>query len=249
MDRLDCSSRKAAFQSVAHIAGVTEADLWQTLVSCSDDHLLAEARFTGRTVEDVLARHVLGQSVEEFSPPREIVWFHGTRLSRETNFSMGLLPLKKCLPHLEYVVEQLAREVGVTIDEIQKGERSASHVTKLALIEKIGPYGSLFREVGVHPTGAHGDFLDSPEIVCDLARSIGGARAEEILDLYRLRAARCVVWFIGREPRSNALTSAIKYVHAIAQNDDEPGHSNTCFDGHGQAVPSADIVKVEWLDG
>jgi hypothetical protein len=126
---------------------------------------------------------------------------------------------------------------------------TGSHSVKLTLADKSGPYGSLLRETVVTPTGAHRDFLASPEIVYDLAHSIAGPRAAEVLDLYRARTNRCVVWFANREPRSDVIKHALAYVHHVVRGDDDPGFWNTSFNGGGVGVPASDIVKVEWIDG
>jgi hypothetical protein len=86
-----------------------------------------------RPFEDVLAREILGGWPEELVAPDEVVWFHGTRLPAPTDFSDGLLPFKTCLPHLNDVVEQLARETGVPDQLLHKGEVSGSLEMKLTL--------------------------------------------------------------------------------------------------------------------
>jgi hypothetical protein len=126
---------------------------------------------------------------------------------------------------------------------------SASHSIKLRLADHSGPYGSLLREVVVRPTGAHRDFLDTPEIVYDLAQFVGGSAASRIREMYRSRTRRCIVWFIGREHRPDVLKHALMYVHHAVRGENDPGHWNTCFNGGGKGIPREDILKVEWLDG
>jgi hypothetical protein len=248
MSRLDCSAPNPAIASLATLLGVGERELVRRLDSVDEASLLHESRRTRRPPEDALTRCIAGSWPEDIAPPAEVVWFHGTRLSRSTDFREGLLPFNATLPRLTSAVEELALEVGVARVRLHMGEMSGSHSMKVALGARSGPYGSLLRETVVRPTGAHRDFLDTPEIVFDLAHSVGGTSAPAILDLYRQRTCRCVVWFVARDPRRDVTKFALMYAWSCAQSSDDPGYWNTCFNGGGIAVPSSDIVKIEWLD-
>ena len=196
-------------------------------------------------------RQVVGAWPEEFPPPEEIVWFHGTRLPQSTDFNQGLLPFKATLPRLTETIENLAIEAGVPRDFLHQGDMSGSHSMKLMLADRSGPYRFLLlRDVVVRPSGAHRDYLDTPEIVLTyLAHSVGGESTAQILDLLRNRTSRCVVWFVGRERREDVLKHALMYVYRVIHSDGDPNHWNTCFNGDGKTVPFRDILKVEWLDG
>ena len=88
----------------------------------------------------------------------------------------------------------------------------------------------------------------NPEIVYDLAHSVGGEHADEILALYRSRTYRCIVRFVSCEPRADVIKRALAYVHHAIHGDDEPAFWNTCFDGEGKAVPVEQILSLEWLE-
>lgn len=242
-----CSSPDAALESVAEVVGVRSTELLIRIRSCSCEAVLDTASANGRPFEEALAWDVLGNWPDALPCPDETVWFHGTRLPRETQFENGLLPLRDTLPDLTGVVSRLAREVGVSEQDIDSGQVSGSHSTKLVLIDTSGPYGSLLRTTVVHPTGAHRDFLDAPEIVIDLARSIAGSRAEEVLEMYRSQTRSCVVWFLGRESRRDVIVRSLAYIHDAMGENDDPGFWNTCFNGGGLRVLRSDIVRIEWL--
>lgn len=231
------------------VLGLSEPALADSLRACSEHSLLAESDRARRAPEDALMRQIVGAWPEDFPPPQEIVWFHGTRLPRSTDFREGLLPFTASLPGLIETVERLAIEVGVPHELLHKGEMSGSHSMKLALADESGPYGSLLRDVVLRPTGAHRDFLDTPEIVYDLAHSVGSTGAAQIIELYRRRTSRCVVWFIGRDRRQDVLKHALMYTYRVIHADGDPNHWNTCFNGRGKTVSFDDILNVEWLDG
>lgn len=249
MHRLECSSPRRAGESIAHLLGVPVNQVIDRLRECSDINCERQSRMLCRPFEEVVAEHVLGVWPETVSSECEAVWFHGTRLAPGTDFREGLLPFKDCLPTLTTQIEALAVEVGMSAHEMNKGPVSLSHSAKLAMRDRSGPYASLLREAVVRPTGNHCDFLVNPEIVYDLAERIGGARANEILALYRARTRPSVVWFVGVVSQGHALMHALMYVRSAELADGDPLHWNTCFDGQGRPVPRADILKVEWLDG
>ena len=95
--------------------------------------------------------------------PTETLWFHGTRVPRDTDFSEGLLPLADRLPVLEAEIEGLALELGLPSERLRQGEVNPSYGAKLGLVGKTGPNGCLLRESVLRPVGAQRNYLDSPE--------------------------------------------------------------------------------------
>lgn len=247
MVRLDCSTVELTLVSLARL-GRRDADaLRAQLAALSEEALNDDARRDQRPHEEVLAKLIFGVSAEDISQPDETIWFHGTRVARDTDFSDGLLPLDEVLPSLRAQIQTLAYEVGVPRDGRPHGEMSGSHSAKLDLLGRSGPNGSLLRDAVVAPSGAQRDYLFCPEIVEDLAEHMGGPHASDVLDLYRRRTHPCIVWFVSRDKRPDAISRALMYAWASVNEDEDPGFWNTCFEGWGRKVPFADIVRVEWL--
>lgn len=249
MNRLDCSDRDAAIDSVARLAGLGPSDLLRRLKHCSFEEMAARATDEGCAPEDVLPKLILGGRLVVPSRPVEVMWFHGTRVIRATEFKNGLLPMAACLPGLVQMVEQLAVEAGLAVSDLNKGQKSSSQIGKLSVAGQSGPYASLIREHVVHPQISDHNYLDGPEMVVDLAQSVAGPYAPRVLDLYRSKTAPCIVWFLGLSAIEDVLACAMRYIYAVVHDEPDPAEWNTCFDGGGQAVPASRILKREWLDG
>jgi hypothetical protein len=244
---LDCSSVEVAKASVAVVVQMSVSDLTARLESFDSDSYLRDHPDEVFDYETVLAFHVVGRGRTAVSHPDEIVWFHATRVPRDTNFrSRGLLPLKACISDLHEHVTSIARELGI---ERNVGETSGSYAAKLNRLNIQGPSASLLMDAAVNPGSTHRNFLESPEIVEDIAREIAGFEpANDILNRYRESTEACVVSFRSREARPDVVSRTLAYLHSSMRGGSDPVFWNTCFDGAGQAVPPADIVDVQWIE-
>jgi hypothetical protein len=242
---LDCSSVTSATETLAVVLGISTSELVGRLRAFDDEAYRRDHPEEFFWYENVLASEVLPRRADDIAPPDEVVWFHATRVPRESRFqSEGLLPLRDCIDGLRRDVTLIARDLGIAGSE---GTISGSFAAKRSRLEVQGPSASLLRDAAVNPGTTHRNFLESPEIVEDIAMEIGGPRFEEILARYKAKTTPCLVSFRSEDARPDVVVRALAYLHSTIRGGSDPVFWNTCFDGEGRRVPPADIVQVEWL--
>jgi hypothetical protein len=242
MRRLDCSDSESTRHSLSEVLNVLPETLQCRILSFDFNKVSA-----GRPLDlgEALVQEVCGSDVSSAPTPDEIIWFHATRVQQEPQFAAdGLLPLKTCLGKIENGIRDMALARGFTL---KKCAPSFSYASKLGSLAKQGPCASLLREAAEKPGSEHCNFLDAPEIVVDICQHLFGNEADAVLEEYRNHTRPCVVSFVSRAVRGDVIGRALWYLHDCMLNKEERTFSNTCFDGHGIAVPSVDIVAVDWL--
>jgi hypothetical protein len=245
LTELECRSPERALSSLAGVLGIDAAQLRASLeqerVDTAFTRDLAQFGYDELVWARIVAR--LGGDV---GAQAQVVWFHATRVPRDTPFQRrGLLPLKDCLGGLRQRVEHLARTLRIPLGT---GVANGSYCSKLAALERQGPCAVLLRDAALGQ-GKTRNFLKAPEIVEDLAEAVGGARAADILAEYQRTTLPCLVTFRTQDSRTALARAALAYCHAWLHGDEDPLFWNRCFDGQGQAVPPSDLLSVEWLDG
>lgn len=246
---LDCGSPESALSSVALLIGADPLMLRQELRRLRlDDH----DNRVSRGVElphDVLWSEIVGPTTPQ-PLPDAVVWFHGTRVPRNTTFEEGLQPLGVRLPQIRESLHRLMVEHGI-------GERDASQPggnSEFLLNHKSGdpmlwgPFGQLVRESVVRPTGVIHDYLRAPEIVEDLAGTLAGSGGARLLAEFRRSTVPCVVSFSSTEQRGDVAAIALLYCYLNTWGCAPDIEGNTCYDGGGRAISSCDIIAVDFLD-
>ncbi len=245
MTTLECRSPEGALLSLAQILGINATQLRARLEQERVDAAFTRD-LTQFAYDELVWARVVARLGSDVGAQAQVVWFHATRVPRDTPFQQcGLLPLKDCLGGLRQRVEALAGALRIPLDA---GVANASYGFKLAALEKQGPCAFLLRDAALG-LGKTRNFLKTPEIVEDLAEAVGGARAAEILAEYQRTTPQCLVTFRTRDSRAVIARCALAYCHAWLHGDEDPLFWNRCFDGRGQAVPPSDLLSIEWLDG
>jgi hypothetical protein len=245
MVTMECRSLDGAIGSVASLLAMPPPELQRRLEQFDFDAHCARHAGTFPDFEDVLARNIAGFRCEDIRAPDETIWFHATRVRRTTAFrEEGLLPLKECLLPLRAEVQNIVGELGI----VSTGAGyTSSYLSKLGQLKIEGPCAFLLREAPLRGSRSDRKYLESPEIVEDIANELAPGRANEVLDAYRTRTAPCIVAFRAYEARTDVAVRALAYCYAALHASEDPFRWNTCFWGRGCAIAATDIVDVEWL--
>lgn len=243
---LSCESLHAALQTASPFLGVSASDLEQRLRAVQHDRLISCPGNGWTDPHDAVVREALGVDPSSLPHVEEQTWFHATRIRPGTTFSEGLLPTNQALPNLEAFLAKLALSVTEVGDPCIDDGAPARLSNKRRGGSLTGPYASLIRDVAVRPSSSRDFTGQPPEAVEELAYELDPRRSRAICAAY-LRATRgCVVWFVGRDDRASLLCRAVYYAYLKLHGAGlEP--ANTCYDGGGYRVASADIVRVEYL--
>jgi hypothetical protein len=112
-----------------------------------------------------------------------------------------------------------------------------------------GPYAMLVRKSAFNASemGNH-DYLTLPEIIEEVCWSYQEQFSESIQAEIMASLRPCIVKFEDRSgTRTDVIGPVLRYCHCKAWNNELHIHTNTCFDGQGEAVPFEAIQKIDYL--
>jgi len=234
---LDCTSPETAAISLAEIFSTTEAELLS---------LLDVIRPCGgnRPIENVIYEQVRGR----FGPPGyplKVTWFHGTRVEDHRLFLQhGILPKSKAIEFIKPRLKELANGL------VAEGDNPFSLSTMAKQGEHDeGPFAFLIRDVAIHEPGAHHNYLQSPEIVEDLAGALLGRKYEVLVKRFQAITKPCLVTFRA-ESQGHEISHALWYLKQISDGHppiEAADGANTCFCGNGRAILPDQIRSIEQL--
>lgn len=231
---LNCESSEAALTSLGKILGAVPGKLLDRLRSSKIDvNDLADE------VEEKLANQFLPEAIGlDYS----VCWFHGTRLHRShTILTDGLLPMHMVEPRLRTLLQTLSAG-------LERRGSSRFATSKVFKPPCEGPFGMLCRTAVVSPAGLNGSYIFRPELVDDIAGELLGENFRALTDRFSNESDPYVVHFVGA-PTESTLKKALRYVYEtqIESRDDveSAASSNTCFDGGGEVILPAQIIRIE----
>jgi hypothetical protein len=251
---LDCESVETAVDSLAGILKMEPEELIQKLRGFEFDRLPEKARHRA-PFQDLLLFYALSVRRGDLRPPSSVCWFHGTRVKRDTTFGQGILPLSESVEHIWEWLGGIARQWSppgewAAFRAEMPGQGGAQYHRRLDCGLADGPYAVLVREVLLRPSeaGSH-DFLGVPEIIEDICMSYKDGFGHNLHDEFVAATRPCIVKFVSREVRGDAVAAALTYVHRRLRNEDLfLPECNACFDGERRRVPPEDVLKIDWLE-
>jgi hypothetical protein len=224
LTELDCDSFDTALGSLSALTKIEAPELSRRLLTVPLDAF--ETRSADMGVHDATAwlwRRVVGS--DEARPiPDVVYWFHATRVSRDTDFRDGLLPLPAAAARLEQL--------------FGPSRRSRAFKEKMEHRASWGPFGHLVREAAFSPMQNH--FFDAPEAVVDLGYD---------LDAYRRATVPCLVKFRARDGREDVAELALLYCYFATWGQTADWDCSTTWSGEGKAVQREDIIRIDFLEG
>lgn len=135
-------------------------------------------------------------------------------------------------------------------DGFQPRGSSPFSISKTCKPKIEGPFGLLFHEAVVRPSGCNGSYIHSPELVQDIAGELLGENYDMLVSRFRDETDPCVVHFMGK-PTARTLCSALLYAHQtnveMRDSTEVANSATTCFDGEGKPVLPQMILKIECL--
>lgn len=233
---LNCTNYDTALESLAKVFNVSESVIISVLQEVKPfDHL-------SQPPEDVLYDHMCSE-IGDPSRNLKVIWFHGTRIEDKNLFRKhGLLTKTKARRFIESRLRQMADGL----------EKRGSNPFAMSLFGKDGPHDEgpfafLIREVAIKAPPPCHNYLDSPEIVEDIAGMLLGQNYQELVDRFKSVTKPCVVSFLA-EPRGYELAHVILYVKLVLDGElelDAGSAANTFFDSEGVVVSPERIQNVE----
>jgi hypothetical protein len=249
---IDCESYESALASLAGVYGVSSGDI-KDYLSCFDLDKEYEKYKADMDAGDLLQIKV----DQKFGGPQHSVtgisWFHLTRTLGGTTFSEGILPLDAALPKLwDMLVSIPKTKIKKRRLEELRTNGVPNYLYNLKTPHKLhhGPYAMLVRESAFNASeiGNH-DYLKLPEIIEDICWGYQEKFKESIQAEIMAALRPCIVKFEDRSGiRTDVIDPVIRYCHCKAWKDELHIHTNTCFDGQGEAVPFEAIQRIEYVD-
>lgn len=248
---IDCESYESALASLAGVYGTSSKDIKDYLSRFDLDS--EYENYKG----DMDAGDLLQIKFDQkFGSPQHSVtgisWFHLTRTLDGTTFSEGILPLGAALPKVWDILVSIPKD-GSKRRRLKELRTNGvpNHQYQLKVPHKLhhGPYAMLVRESAFNASeiGNH-DYLKLPEIIEDVCWGYQERFKESIQDEIMAALRPCIVKFEDRSgTRTDVIGPVLRYCLCKARNEELHIHTNTCFDGGGEAVPFEAIQRIEYL--
>jgi hypothetical protein len=235
---------------------VTALESIAPILRCAPQELLSSLRQLDITAQDcnhdielkIANRFLCTGNFEDF----EALGFHGTRLGSSHSILVdGLLPTSQVKSKLRDYLRQLGvglTKIGVSpVGGSYAMKNSGNHIDE-------GPFGLLFYEGAAHPSGLNGRYIDSPELIVDLAGEMLGENSIHLINRFKEESHPHIVHLRFSPPdKTKTLSRALLYTyltHVDGQNSCDVANSNPhCFDGNGVAIPPENIIEIEKIAG
>lgn len=211
-----------------------------------------------------LSEYLYNQVSKEFMQTQvhtvtKIHWFHGTRSMYPDSFANGILPLQDIFPCLRSTLDKLAERYGIPQEkEMSENHNHYGFLMGIKMQNDIDKGPCAMLNLDTVKNAANYDchsYIDIPEIVEDYAHVKYGNNAFKLLDIYRDLASPVIVefWTAVDDPYNpdidHIISSLLNYLYAVMHlEQDLLGlHCNTCYSGHGTAIDSGHIIRVNRL--
>lgn len=250
---LDCGSFDSALQSLGSIFHCSPVLLRDFLSNTDIDRYFEQHSELPLSFKEYLYEVVL----KNIGLPKIldlIYWFHMTRISENTTFTEGILPLGDILPKLKTMLvdvidDNLAQEQLRTALKHQ-GIEDFHFGNKINNAMHWGPYAILVRDVAfqANKLGQH-DYLGMPEIIEDICNGLRKTCDYDLLEQFRAKLKPAIVKFSSSKVEDQAcIATALCYVRSCILQQELDCNSVYCFNGENEPVPHSDIVCIEFIN-
>ena len=235
---LDCSCPESAKKSLSKIFNTTE----EQLISAIRSVRLYDSDYQQH--RDIIYSHIC----EIFGTPCgavQITWFHGTRVEDECLFyKNGILPksIVKCF------LEPRLKELAEGLEHSGENPFSTSLFWKQGPHDE-GPFAFLIKDVAIHAPEFTHSYLDTPEMVEDIAGILLGNNYVQLVNRFKEVTNPFIVSFTS-ESKGSELPYALRYLKLIEDGYnliDAASAANACYCSDGKTIPPEKIQDVELM--
>ncbi len=236
---LDCSSYESTKNSLLDIFSTTEEKLVSVLQSINPFEI------SYKPPEEVLydeACDILGYPNDNIS----VVWFHGTRTEDESLFhKLGILTKSEARKFIEPRLKELSegmKSFGSNPFSMSLSGKQGDH--------DEGPFAFLIRDIAIHAPSPNHNYLDSPEMVEDIAGTLLGENYLQLVNRFKETSAPCLVSFISTS-KGYELAHALFYLKLVEDGEshfEAASSANTFFDSENIIVTPDRIKSVELIN-
>lgn len=233
---LDCTNFETTKKSVASILEISE----DVLISRLYD--LAEIPKTEDATDYLYEKFC---QIYTLPPSIRCIYFHGTRAKDPSSFKKcGILPKR--------LVEQSIREEltclskRLNLQKIGDNPFATSFYFKMGIAHE-GPFGVLFKDAALYPTGFQRSYINVPEIVEDISGQLLGKNYGYLVDFYKKITNPYIISFSSPSD-TDPIRYALRYLHLIVHGCNEIESASiavTCFNGNGEPVNPESIISIE----
>lgn len=250
--RLDGASFESLMASFTALWNVTSAELEAALLVRPLWQIWDESELkVPQSGDSAILNHIkklLGIQ-ENHSAFSEMIWFHITRVSRDTTFEDGLLPTRRNIERIWSFVGKCAAGVLTEreLTSLRQGHEGLDREMYRQKLNNDGPFALNLKESAFRNEElGNNDFFKIPEILQDIVKPLESQIALDLLSRFQAASEPCIVTFVDSTVTRNMVTSALHYLDAKLRNEELGYQCNTCYDGHGIAVPAERILSVEF---
>jgi hypothetical protein len=232
---LDCSSYESAKESVSTIFEIDESELSEFLKSIQS--LPTEEEYT---------EYIYKVFCNKFGPPKghsHTIWFHGTRTNNIESFKKeGILPKSDSIERVRSALITLSDG----LEKVGENPFSMSLAGKQAIIDE-GPFAVLIKDVAIHAPGFAHSYIETPEIVEDIAGALFGTNYIHLVERFKAISKPYIISF-SEKACDYELRHAVWYLYLVESGEDKidsSGSASTCFDSRGSKIPPEKIKTIE----
>lgn len=236
---LDCSNYESTKKSILDIFSTTEDKLTSFLQSIN---LFENIEKPAENVLYEEACDILGHPKGNIS----VVWFHGTRTEDASRFKeLGILTKSEARKFIEPRLKKLSEGM----ESFGSNPFSMSISGKQGIHDE-GPFAFLMRDIAIHAPSPNHNYLDSPEMLEDIAGTLLGENYSQLVNSFKETSTPCLVSFTS-ESKGYEVPQALLYLKLVEDGEthfEAASSANTFFDSENVIVPPCRIKSVEIIE-
>lgn len=233
---LDCSNYASTRKSILDIFSANEDKLTSFLQSINP------FESSHKPAEEVL----YDKACDIFGNPKgniSVIWFHGTRTEDASLFNkLGILTKSEA----RKLIEPRLKELSEDMESVGSNPFSTSISGKQGIHDE-GPFAFLFRDIAIHAPSPNHNYLESPEMVEDIAGTLLGENYSQLVNRFREISSPCLVSFTS-ESKGYEVPQALLYLKLVEDGEthfEAASSANIFFDSENVTVSPDRIKFVE----
>ena len=249
---LDCSSGESALMSVSIGFGCTKEQLTNALLSIDLDKIYErDGSEISIPCEKYLYEHIK-LFFGEHLPLDEVVWFHGTRTTKNNKFESGVFPLNEALGTVwDIIISEAPSETcrNNLVLMLENGIDNYLYQLRTEDHSHWGPYGILVRDVAFNTSDlSQHDYLAMPELIEDIINAYRETFGTCLYAHYnQMLVPKLVKFKCNYRLDSGCIEAALGYLYSFVRGEPISGMAVTGIDKNGQRIFPEQIMMVEQI--
>jgi len=252
MKSLNCSSQETIYQSLSDIFSISLEELFIFIDNCKKEDPSCSDREPPLHSDQLFINLQADKSIS--LDYEKTHWFHATRVSKDENFSDGLLPNHIAADkYWAFLYSLVENEISYNewqnfkdfILSSQDDKNARLYQLKTKNIDQTGPFAFLFKDTAfAQPHSGIHSYLTIPESIEDICLCFEERLNIEIREKFKNSTLPCIVEFYDYSTEVNYLRDALYYIYCINFDFDCLNYFAIASNSKGNIIPHDQIISI-----